>query len=154
MRAQFLPPAKLRITESASMKIRLSLSFALFVLTVASAGVSAQVVAVVGAKSPTSPMSKEQVTAAFMGKIAGVEPIDLVEDSPAREQFYAKELGRSASQLRSYWARLSFTGKGAPPRQYPDSSEVKKVLSENLHAIGYIEKTAVDASVKVVYEGR
>ena len=136
------------------MKIRFSLSCVLFGLTVASAGASAQVVAVVGAKSATSPMSKEQVTAAFMGKIAGVEPVDLLEDSPVREQFYGKEIGRSASQLKSYWARLSFTGKGAPPRQYPDSGEVKKVLSENLHAIGYIEKAAVDASVKIVYEGR
>jgi ABC-type phosphate transport system substrate-binding protein len=136
------------------MKMRRSLACLLFALSVASAGASAQVVVVVGAKSAISPMSKEQLTAAFMGKIAGIEPVDLLEDNPVREHFYAKDIGKSASQIKSHWAKLSFTGKGAPPKEYPSSAEVKKALAENLYAIGYIEKAAVDASVKIVYEGR
>lgn len=124
----------------------------LLVLGVASTRASAQVV-VVGAKSAASPMNKEQVTAAFMGKIAGVEPIDLAEGSPVREDFYAKEVGKSASQMKSYWAKLSFTGKGTPPKEYASNAEVKRALAENPNAIGYIEKKAVDASVRVVFEG-
>jgi ABC-type phosphate transport system substrate-binding protein len=124
----------------------------LLVVGTASASADAQVV-VVGTKSPTTPMSRDQVAAAFMGKIAGVEPLDLAEGNPVREDFYARELGKSAAQLKAYWAKLSFTGKGTPPREYANSAEVKRALAGNPNAIGYIEKAAVDASVRVVFEG-
>lgn len=110
-------------------------------------------VAVVGAKSPTGAMSKEQVADAFMGKAAGIEPVDQVENNPIREDFYSKVIGKSASQMKSYWAKLSFTGKGTPPKELTSSAEIKKALDGNPKAIGYIEKSAVDAGVKVVFEG-
>jgi hypothetical protein len=134
------------------MKSWLRLGCILLVLGAASTRASAQVV-VVGAKSATGSMNKEQVAAAFMGKIAGMEPIDLAEGNPVREDFYAKEVGKSAAQVRSHWAKLSFTGKGTPPKEYATSAEVKRALAENPNAIGYIEKKAVDTSVRVVFEG-
>lgn len=135
------------------MKIRFSFCCLLFSLGVASAGAIAQVV-VVSAKSAAGAMSKEEVVAAFMGKIPGLEPVDQAEGSSIREEFYAKGIGKSASQVKSYWAKLSFTGKGASPREFANSTEVKKALAGNLSAVGYIEKSAVDASVKIVFEGR
>jgi hypothetical protein len=135
------------------VNIRFSSCCLLFTLGIASAGAAAQVV-VVGAKSAIGAMSKEEVVAAFMGKIPGLEPLDQAEGSSIREEFYARGIGKSASQMKAYWAKQSFTGKGALPREYPGSAEVKRALSGNLLAIGYIEKAAVDPSVKVVFEGR
>jgi len=43
-----------------------------------------------------------------------------------------------------------FTGKGQPPIMLPNAAEVKKAVATDPKAIGYIEKSAVDASVKVV----
>lgn len=134
------------------MRSWLPLGCILLVLAAVSKGADAQVV-VVGTKSPTTSMNKEQIAAAFMGKIAGLEPVDLSEGNPVREDFYTKEVGKSAAQMKSYWAKLSFTGKGTPPREYPNSTEVKRALTRNPNAIGYIEKTSIDASVKVVFEG-
>lgn len=134
------------------MKIRAWFLGALLIFGWISAGARAQVV-VVGAGSATSAMNREQVTAAFLGKIAGMEPVDLAEGHPLREDFYVKALGKSTSQVKSYWAKLLFTGKGTPPREYSNSADVKRALAANPNAIGYIEKSSVDASVKVVFEG-
>jgi ABC-type phosphate transport system substrate-binding protein len=45
-----------------------------------------------------------------------------------------------------------FTGKATPPKELPSSAEVVKAVSADPNAIGYIDKSAVDGSVKVVYE--
>ena len=46
---------------------------------------------------------------------------------------------------------IIFTGKGQPPKEVPNTAEVKKLVSGNPNTIGYIEKSAVDSSVKVVW---
>lgn len=113
---------------------------------------SAQVV-VVGSHSPLAALSKEQVADAFLGRMVGVEPVDQAEGDPIREAFYRKLTGKSAAQLKAYRARLEFTGRAAPPRQYPNAAGVKRHLSGSTMAISYLEKADVDSSVKVVYEG-
>jgi len=45
---------------------------------------------------------------------------------------------------------IVFTGKGKSPKEYKSSAEVKKAVSENVNAIGYIEKAAADDTVKVI----
>lgn len=129
---------------------RLALLLAL-PLALASQHAAAQVV-VVGAKSATGTLSKEQVSDAFMGRMPGVEPVDLAEGNPLREEFYPKAVGKTASQVKSHWSKLFFGGKGVLPKEFASSAELKKALAANPHAIGYIEKGAVDAGVKVVYE--
>lgn len=116
----------------------------------------AQVV-VVGAKSPAATLSKEQASDLFLGKLTTLpgggapELMDLPESSPVREDFYSKVTGKSAAQAKAYWSKLSFTGKGTPPKEAASSADIKKAVGGNPNAVGYIEKTAVDASVKVVF---
>ena len=128
----------------------LALSLAL-PLGLASTQATAQVV-VVGAKSATGALSKEQVSDAFMGRMAGVEPVDLAEGNAIRDEFYPKAVGKTAAQVKSYWSKLFFSGKGVIPKEYSSSAELKKALAANPTAIGYIEKSAGDAGVKVVFE--
>jgi hypothetical protein len=45
-----------------------------------------------------------------------------------------------------------FTGRGKPPTEISTTKELKIFLTNNPGAIGYIEKSAVDSSVKVVYD--
>jgi ABC-type phosphate transport system substrate-binding protein len=45
-----------------------------------------------------------------------------------------------------------FTGKATPPKELASSADVVKAVAADPSAIGYVEKGAVDASVKVVYE--
>jgi ABC-type phosphate transport system substrate-binding protein len=116
----------------------------------------ADVAVVVSAKSTASSLTKEQASDIFMGKATSlpgngvVTPLDLPESSPVRDEFYTKATGKSAAQAKSYWAKLSFTGKGTPPKEGSSSADIKKQVAENPGLIGYIEKSAVDASVKVL----
>jgi hypothetical protein len=97
-----------------------------------------------------NPMTKEQVAELFLGKSQSFTPIDQPETSSVYAEFYRKATGRDVAQVRATWARLTFSGKGQPPKQLPDSAAVKKALAADPHAVGYIEKSAVDSSVKVV----
>lgn len=116
----------------------------------------AQVAVVVGAKSPAAALSAEQAAGLFLGKsdqIPGVGTallLDQAEGSAVRETFYTKVAGKSASQVKAAWSRLVFSGKATPPKELANSAEVKKMVASNANAIGYIEKSAVDASVKVL----
>lgn len=96
------------------------------------------------------PLNKEQVADVFLGKSASFTPIDQSDGSPAYADFYRKATGRDAAQVKATWARLVFSGKGQAPRQLADAAAVKKAVATDPHAIGYIERSAVDASVKVL----
>jgi ABC-type phosphate transport system substrate-binding protein len=114
------------------------------------------VVPVVSAKSPVTTLNAGQVADIFLGKTArfpdGTQavPIDLDEDSPQRERFYAQYTGKSPAQVKAHWSKLVFTGRGQPPREVGSSAEARKVIADNPNAIGYIDSTQVDASVRVV----
>jgi ABC-type phosphate transport system substrate-binding protein len=77
-------------------------------------------------------------------------PIDLIEESPVRERFYAQYTGKSAAQVKAHWSKIIFTGRGQPPRQASTSNEAKKLVAENPNAIGYIDPSQVDGSVRVL----
>ena len=110
----------------------------------------AEVVVVVGAKSPAATMSNEQVAQFFLGKSTSMTPIDQNDGSPVRNEFYKKVADKEASQAKALWSKLVFTGKATLPKEVAGSAEVKKAVAADPKAIGYIEKSAVDATVKVV----
>jgi len=75
---------------------------------------------------------------------------DQPESAGARDTFYQKATGRSAAQAKATWARLTFTGKGTRPKELKSDADVKAFVASNPKAIGYIDASAVDSSVKVV----
>ena len=119
--------------------------------------VFAQVAVVVGAKSDIPTLTADQISGIFLGKTdkfpsgSTALPLDQASGSSVRGTFYDKVTGKSEAQVKSAWSRLVFSGKGTPPKEVTSSSEVKKLLSTNQNAIGYIEKNAVDSSVKVIF---
>lgn len=125
-------------------------------LLVAGLAAQAQVAVVVSAKSAVGPMTAEQVSSIFLGKSNALPngnaavAVDLPESAAARETFYTKATGKSSAQVKAAWSRLVFSGKGTPPKELGNSADVKKFVAGHPDAIGYIEKSAVDSSVKVV----
>ena len=97
-----------------------------------------------------APLTKDQVADIFLGKSQALAPVDQPEGAPVYADFYRKATGRDVAQVKATWARLVFSGKAQAPRQLPDSAAVKKAVAADPKAVGYIEKSAVDASVKVV----
>src|SRR5688500_14286225 len=140
------------------MKIRRILAHQALWLALATAShaYAQDVVAVVSAKRPVTTLKADQVADIFLGKTSRFPdgsqavPIDLGEDSPARDRFYAQFTGKSAAQVKAHWSKIIFTGRGQPPRQASTPNEAKKMIADNPHAIGYIDTKEVDNSVRVL----
>ncbi len=109
-----------------------------------------EIVVVVNPKNPASRMFSEQASQFFLGKSNMFVPLDQGEKSPIRGEFYQKLSGKDVSQVKAAWAKIIFTGKGVMPAELHSTAEVKKAIAADVNAIGYIEKTAVDDSVKVI----
>jgi hypothetical protein len=77
-------------------------------------------------------------------------PIDQAENSTARDEFYLR-VGKSAAQIKAYWSKIIFTGRGQPPPTAPNDIEIRKRIVGNPAAIGYIDRSLVDSTVKVVF---
>jgi ABC-type phosphate transport system substrate-binding protein len=133
-----------------SMKHLIKSGIAAAVLLLALPAV-ADVVVVVNPKAAESSMTKDQVAQFFLGKSTSMSPVDQPESAPIRAEFYKKVTDKEASQVKSLWSKLVFTGKATMPKEAADSAAVKKMVASDPKAIGYIEKSAVDASVKVIY---
>jgi ABC-type phosphate transport system substrate-binding protein len=118
--------------------------------------VQADIVAVVSAKSPVAALTKDQLSDIFLGKAAtfpgGGQAVPIEQAEGAQhDAFHSKVTGKDSTKLRAYWSRQIFSGTGTPPKEVPDGSEVKKLVSANPNMIGYVDKSTVDASLKVVF---
>lgn len=117
---------------------------------------TAEVVAVVSARSSITSLSVHQINNIFLGKESRFPngeqavPIDYPEGSYVRDEFYARYFDRTSSQIKSYWSKLIFTGKGKPPQVLRPGERVKKAVAENPNYIGYLKREDADESVKVV----
>ncbi|MBK8738065.1 MAG: phosphate ABC transporter substrate-binding protein [Betaproteobacteria bacterium] len=134
---------------------RLSIALGLLLgLSVGSA--AAEVVVVVSKNCPVTALTREQVVDIFLGKASRFPdgtravPIDHLEGSALRDEFYLKFAVRSPAQVKAHWSKIIFTGRGQPPQEIANAGDLKKVMAENPNAIGYIEQNLVDASVKVL----
>ena len=116
----------------------------------------AEVKVIVHSSVADSSASANVVSDIFLGKAktlpskTKVTPIDQEEDEAPRDEFYSKVVGKDASQLKAYWSRLIFTGKGQPPRSYYDDDEVIEMVMDNPNLIGYVSGDADTSGVKVL----
>lgn len=119
-------------------------------LSASALSASAEIVIVVNPGNPATHMTPEQASQFFLGKSTMFTPVDQAESSPIRAEFYKKVADKDTTQVKAIWSKLVFTGKGSLPKELPSNAEVKKAIAADPHGIGYIDKSAVDASVKVI----
>jgi ABC-type phosphate transport system substrate-binding protein len=109
-----------------------------------------EIAVIVNPKNPATRMFSEQAAQFFVGKSSLFTPVEHNEGSALRAEFNQKVLGKEPAQVKAIWSKLVFTGKGQAPKEYASSAEVKKAVAADPNAIGYIEKSAADDSVKVI----
>ncbi len=117
---------------------------------------NAEVVVIVNPKNPAASLTAQQVAALYLGHATTfpsggpVAMADQPEAAGIRGDFYQKATGRSVAQVRATWARITFTGKGTPPKELKSDADVKAFVAADPRAIGYVDASAVDSSVKAV----
>ncbi|HEX8605818.1 MAG TPA: hypothetical protein VF774_24455 [Pseudoduganella sp.] len=119
-------------------------------LAVAASSAAAETVVIVSAKNPATRMFSEQAAQFFLGKSTMFTPVDQADGSAIRNEFYKKVTDKDAAQVKAIWSKLVFTGKAQAPKEFKTSAEVKKAVADDPKAIGYIDKSAVDDTVKVI----
>ncbi|KUM55237.1 phosphate ABC transporter substrate-binding protein [Rheinheimera sp. EpRS3] len=113
-------------------------------------------IAVVVNPANANAVSADDLNRLFLGRASSfadgskATPLNMAEGTAARDEFDSKVLNRSAAQLKAYWSKLVFTGKGTPPKELADDAAVKAAVAADSGAIGYISSGSVDSSVKVV----
>ena len=79
-----------------------------------------------------------------------VTPINQNGNSETATNFNQVVLNKSSSQVKAYWSKLVFTGKGTPPKELDGDAAVIAAVSADANAIGYINAAAVTTDVKVL----
>ena len=116
----------------------------------ATAAANADVVVIVSSKSTATTMTADDIASIYLGKSTSMKPVD--NATPVRAQFYTAVAGKDEAQVKAIWSKLVFTGKATPPKALASSADVVKAVAGDPNAIGYVDKSAVDGSVKVVYD--
>lgn len=123
---------------------------------VASSGMAAaEMVVIVSNKNANSALNMDQTEKLFLGKVNAFPdgstaiPMDLPKGAD-RDIFYSNVTGKNSNQLKAYWSKLVFTGSGQPPKEAESAQEMVNLIGKNPNLLGYVDKTAVNNSVKVL----
>jgi ABC-type phosphate transport system substrate-binding protein len=106
--------------------------------------------------SNNNDLNKSAITRLFLGKTKKFPdgtiaiPLNQDESKNITEEFNSKALKKSSSQLKAYWSKLVFTGKGTPPKNAEDNKAVLDIVAQNPNVIGYISSDIVNDKVKAV----
>ncbi len=100
-------------------------------------------------------ITTEQAKKLWLGKlkkIGGIKitVVDQTAGNPVFETFYTSVVKKNPSQLKAYWAKVSFTGKAFPPKQLKDDAAIIKWVASNPDALGYVDSSAVNDTVKLL----
>jgi ABC-type phosphate transport system substrate-binding protein len=103
-------------------------------------------------------LSRREALDIFLGRYrtfpsgASALPIDLDINSQERRQFYLLLAHKDSSDMGSYWARLTFSGKISPPFAVADAHMAIDIVATNPNAIAYVDRSAVDDRVRIALE--
>ncbi len=140
----------MKVIKKFNIKLVASL-FCLFTSTVTLADVSVIVNAANGAT-----ISEGDIPRIFLGKVKQftngdkITIINMKFKQATRNEFEEKVLNKSASQVKAYWSKLMFSGKGKPPKELASDKDIIAFVSSNPSAIAYIDAASADGSVKVI----
>jgi ABC-type phosphate transport system substrate-binding protein len=116
----------------------------------------AEIVVIANKAVPTSRISRSDLRPIFQTKKdtwpdgTPARPINLPDNSPIRHAFDSAVLGLDPDRVARYWIDRKIRGGERPPPTVSSSALVVKLVSKTAGALGYVEASAVDGSVKVV----
>lgn len=98
-------------------------------------------------------INNKDIKKIFLGKSkkfpGGNHAVPITSDS-LNDEFTKTVLKKSPGQVKAYWSKLIFTGKGQAPKFVDSDADVIELISKNPNMIGYVENSAVTPDVKVI----
>ena len=128
----------------------------LFAASLCQLAQAGELVVIMSVKSPVASLRPEQVADIFLGQVASlpggaeVVAVDHVIGTTERDEFYLKVTSKTRPLVKAYWTKMIFTGRGQPPKEIAGSAAIRKLVADNPGLIGYIDRSALDPSVKMV----
>lgn len=113
-------------------------------------------IVIIGNPGNSNSITAEELQRLYTGKSSSfangesVLPLNLSDGNALRASFDQKALGRSSSQIKAYWSKLVFTGKGTPPKEVATEEEMIKLVGSNPNLLGYVSSGADLSAVKVL----
>jgi ABC-type phosphate transport system substrate-binding protein len=91
----------------------------------------------------------------FTGRVISVDGVPVVavnvsRGSALRKQFLESFLKQDDDQYTAYWTVRRYVGKGAPPREFSNVSDLINFVKSTPGAVGYVEEADVPAGVVVL----
>ncbi len=117
---------------------------------------NAEVLVIGNKSSAIANLSAKQVKALFLGKSLKLPDgqkatvVDLPVGNPLRNEFYTKLIHKNSSQIKAYWAKRIFTGRGTPPKSLSSQNAVVDWVSGGPGRIGYVDSSALNDKVTVL----
>ena len=111
---------------------------------------------IVNKDNPVSQLTKDKVSKLLLKKMTKwengekVEPVDLKADSNIRKSLSKIVHGKSVSAIKAYWQKKIFSGKGIPPAEKKNDTNVIAYVKAKSGGIGYVSLNTNTNGVKVV----
>lgn len=137
--------------------MRLTIKGVLFLIPFFVSSVMAEVVVVVNPHGPAE-LSKTQIKKLYLGQVNRLangekaKVYELSKSSRLHKDFHSQITGRTPAQINSYWSKKIFTGKARAPEIISSRELLKREIAKNKNAIGYLDSSDVDDTVKVIYK--
>ncbi len=132
------------------------ISYIMLAATLAFSSFSFADVSVIVNTANSNSVSDSDISRLFLGKLkkfsdgSSATPINTKTDNAARMELEKKVLNKSSSQIKAYWSKRVFSGKGKPPKELDSDASVLAYIAANPGAIGYVSSGNVNDTVKVV----
>ncbi len=128
----------------------------LLIITTATA--LAEPVVIVNVENKISTLSREEIIDLFMGRYNNfpdghhAQPCNQVDNMKLTGQFYKLLTGKNVAQINAYWARLLFSGRATPPRNFKDDKAIIQEVRTSPDSIAYVDRQSIDDTIKVIFE--
>ncbi|NOU51983.1 hypothetical protein HG263_15730 [Pseudoalteromonas sp. JBTF-M23] len=111
---------------------------------------------IIANKNFSENLDKEYVKRIFLGKEqllpsgSKIMILEMDNESDTFAEFANSVVEKQPERYKAYMARQIFTGKMPPLQRVGSSAEMKELVSKDNYTIGYILKSEVDNTVKVI----
>jgi ABC-type phosphate transport system substrate-binding protein len=138
--------------------ISMCLALVLTLIIVSTTSAAGDIVIVANPEAGVDSLSKSDLESIMLGKKkkwdSGTKiKIAILKAGDTHEAFTKEYTGKTASQFKSYWKKLVFTGEGIQPKSFKTEDELVAYVAKTKGAVGYISSgTGTDGVTSVTIQ--